>query len=76
MICEVCKEEINATRSDGHFVYLSFNPIKAAHPECAPALPPFRDNRHLFNPKEATAEEFPEFTDDLDFFDSVKVIDA
>lgn len=36
-----------------------------------------RDNRNRFAEKRVdNKSEFPEFTDDLDFFDSVQVIDA
>lgn len=73
--CDVCKHEI----LDDDFVWLSFQPVKRAHKACAPDET--HDNTELFRRRRqrrgedvAPAEEFPEFLDDDDFFDSVTVI--
>lgn len=78
MICEACKEMINSFDAEnGQYVYLSLNPARVARLNCEPSLPSTRDNSHLFHKKESESpSEFPEFSDDLDFFDAENTIEV
>lgn len=75
MFCEYCKDPITDT-----FVWISQHPAHYAHVECVPEEVPvaLKDHSALFRQRrrEREREEFPEFSDALDFFDAHDLIET